>query len=98
MRVLGFVPQPNLHEVLYLMNPTYLLYRRSSRLPKKRLQDFGIEFFAKPKRNMKNKWMRLNAKLLARRRAIIETVIDQLTNISQIKHFRHRSLTDCMVN
>jgi len=47
---------------------------------------------------MKNKWMRLNAKLLARRRAIIETVIDQLTNISQIKHFRHRSLTDCMVN
>jgi len=25
MRVLGFVPQPNLHEVLYLMNPTYLL-------------------------------------------------------------------------
>jgi len=24
MRVLGFVPQPNLHEVLYLMNPTYL--------------------------------------------------------------------------
>jgi len=34
MRVLGFVPQPNLHEVLYLMHPTYLLYRRSSRLPK----------------------------------------------------------------
>ncbi len=42
----------------------------------------GIEFLAKLKRNMKNHLMRLMDKLLARKRAIIETVIDQLKNIS----------------
>jgi len=40
---------------------------------------------------MKNKLMRLTDKLLARKRAIIETIIDQLKNISQIEHSRHRS-------
>ncbi|MGF1460813.1 MAG: transposase, partial [Leptolyngbyaceae cyanobacterium] len=54
--------------------------------------------FAKPKRNMKNRLMRLTDKLLARKRAIIETVIDQLKNISQIEHSRHRSPTNFMVN
>ena len=49
-------------------------------------QDFGIEFFAKPRRNMKNRLMRLTDKLLARKRSIIETIIDQLKNISQIEH------------
>ena len=44
----------------------------------------GIEFFAKPKRNMKNHLMRLTDKLLARKRAIVKTVIDQLKNISVI--------------
>ena len=54
-------------------------------------EDEGIEFFAKPRRNMKNKLMRLNDKLLSRKRSIIETIIDQLKNISQIEHSRHRS-------
>ncbi|HSM81253.1 MAG TPA: IS982 family transposase [Nodosilinea sp.] len=58
----------------------------------------GIEFFAKPRRNMKNHLMRLTDKLLARKRAIVETVIDQLKNISQIEHSRHRSSTNFMVN
>jgi hypothetical protein len=40
---------------------------------------------------MKNHLMRLTDKLLARKRAIVETVIDQLKNISQIEHSRHRS-------
>lgn len=70
----------------------------SQPLAQKLLRDFGIEFFAKPKRNMKNKLMRLTDKLLARKRAIIETVIDQLKNISQIEHSRHRSPTNFMVN
>jgi Transposase DDE domain len=34
---------------------------------------------------------RLNDKLLSRKRSIIETIIDQLKNISQIEHARHRS-------
>jgi transposase len=54
-------------------------------------EDEGIDFFAKPHRNMKNKLMRLNDKLLSRKRSIIETIIDQLKNISQIEHSRHRS-------
>ena len=61
-------------------------------------ESFGIEFFAKPKRNMRNKLMRLSDKLLSRKRAIIETVIDQLKNISQIEHSRHRSPVNCLVN
>ncbi|MBD1876322.1 IS982 family transposase [Nodosilinea sp. FACHB-131] len=59
---------------------------------------YGIEFFAKPRRNMKNHLMRLTDKLLARKRAIVETVIDQLKNISQIEHSRHRSPVNFMVN
>ena len=62
------------------------------------LQNFGIEFFAKPKRNMKNRLMRLTDKLLSRKRSIIETVFDQLKNISQIEHSRHRSPLNAMIN
>jgi hypothetical protein len=39
---------------------------------------------------MKNHLMRLTDKLLARKRAIIESVVDQLKNISQIEHSRQR--------
>lgn len=56
----------------------------SQPLARQLLERFGIEFFATPKRNMKNKLMRLTDKLLARKRSIIETIIDQLKNISQI--------------
>jgi hypothetical protein len=34
--------------------------------------------------------MRLHDKLLSRQRSIIETINDQLKNISQIEHSRHR--------
>lgn len=40
------------------------------------LENFGIQFFAKPRRNMKNRLMLLSDKLLTRKRSIIETVID----------------------
>ena len=63
----------------------------SQPLAKNLLESFGIQFFAKPRRNMKNRLMLLSDKLLARKRSIIETVIDQLKNISQIEHSRHRS-------
>lgn len=70
----------------------------SQKLARQLLEDYGIEFFAKPRRNMKNKLMKLNDKLLARKRAIVETIIDQLKNISQIEHSRHRSPVNFMVN
>ena len=37
-------------------------------------------------------------KILLRKRALIETVNDQLKNISQIEHTRHRSVFNFMVN
>lgn len=70
----------------------------SKKLAKDLLDTFGIHFFAKPRRNQKNQLMRLNDKLLSRKRSIIETVIDQLKNISQIEHSRHRSPTNCFIN
>lgn len=53
---------------------------------------------ALPRRNMKNKLMRLNDKLLSRKRSIVETIIDQLKNISQIEHARHRSPVNFCTN
>ena len=50
------------------------------------------------KKNMKNKLMPLTDKILLRKRALIETVNDQLKNISQIEHTRHRSLTGFILN
>jgi len=47
---------------------------------------------------MKNRLMSLLDKLLLRKRAIVETVIDQLKNISQIDHSRHRSPINYLVN
>ena len=70
----------------------------SKKLAKQLLEAFNIEFFAKPRRNMKNKLMRLTDKLLTRKRSIVETVIDQLKNISQIEHSRHRSPVNCWIN
>ncbi|MFM7909332.1 MAG: transposase, partial [Microcystis sp.] len=37
-----------------------------------------MEFFAKPKRNLKNRLIRLHDQLLSRKRSIVETIIDQL--------------------
>ncbi|SMG65657.1 transposase, partial [methanotrophic bacterial endosymbiont of Bathymodiolus sp.] len=36
--------------------------------------------------------------LLLRKRSIIETINDQLKNIFQLEHSRHRSLTNYMIN
>ncbi len=50
----------------------------SKKLAKELLDRFGIHFFAQPRRNQKNQLMRLNDKLLSRKRSIVETGIDQL--------------------
>ncbi len=51
----------------------------------------GIQFVTKLRKNMKNKLMDLMDKILLKKRGIVETVIDQLKNICQIEHTRHRS-------
>ncbi len=42
--------------------------------------------------------MLLMEKLLVRKRAIIETIVDQLKNILQIDHTRNRSVDNFLVN
>jgi len=61
-------------------------------------QTFGIQLITKIKSNMKNRLLPFADKVLLRKRAIVETIIDQLKNISQIEHSRHRSVTNFLVN
>ena len=62
------------------------------------LLEQGIQLITKLKSNMKNKLMLMSDKLLLRKRSIIETINDQLKNISQIEHSRHRSPINFLVN
>jgi hypothetical protein len=60
---------------------------------------FGVQLITKLKSNAKNKLpMSLMDRILLRKRAIVESVIDQLKNISQIEHSRHRSVGNFLVN
>ena len=61
-------------------------------------QDFQVQLITKLRKNMKNRLMTISDKLLLRKRALIETIIDQLKNISQIEHSRHRSPINFFVN
>lgn len=58
----------------------------------------GVQLITPIRKNMKNKLMPLMDKLLSRKRSIIETINDQLKNISQILHTRHRSVSNFAVN
>ena len=64
----------------------------------KELMEKGLQLITTLKGNMKNKFIPMIDKLLLRKRFIIETINDQLKNISQIEHSRHRSVKNCMVN
>jgi Transposase DDE domain len=58
----------------------------------------GLELITTIRKNMKNCLMKLEDKLLLRKRYIIETINDQLKNISQIEHTRHRKPANFAVN
>ena len=58
----------------------------------------GLQLITRLRKNMKNYLMHLSDKLLLRKRAIIESIIDQLKNISQIEHSRHRSPVNFVVH
>ncbi len=73
----------------YISQPLYELLR----------QTFGVQLVTKLRSNAKNRLpMSLTDRILLRKRAIVESVIDQLKNISQIEHSRHRSVTSFLVN
>lgn len=57
-----------------------------------------LHLITKLRRKMPNQLMPLLDKILLRKRAIMETIVDQLKNISQIEHTRHRSLFNFMGN
>ena len=58
----------------------------------------GLELITAVRKNMKNRLLLFTDKLLLRKRSIIETINDQLKNISQIEHTRHRSGLNFLVN
>jgi transposase len=58
----------------------------------------GVQLITGLRSNMKNRLLPFWDKLLLRRRFIIETITDQLKNISQIEHSRHRSFTNFVIN
>ena len=62
------------------------------------LYDDGVQLVTRLKTNMKNRLASVFDKIMLRKRAIIESVVDQLKNISQIEHSRHRSVANCFVN
>lgn len=62
------------------------------------LYERGLELITSLRKNMKGQLMRLSDRLLLRKRFIIETITDQLKNISQIEHTRHRSPINFAVN
>jgi hypothetical protein len=62
------------------------------------LYDDGVQLVTKLKTKMKNRLVSMFDKIMLRKRAIIESVVDQLKNISRIEHSRHRSVANCFVN
>jgi hypothetical protein len=64
----------------------------------KNLLEKGVELFTTLRKNMKPRIMALRDRVLLRKRVLIETVNDQLKNISQIEHSRHRSPSNFLVN
>ena len=57
-----------------------------------------IHLVTKIKKNMKNSLMNIYDKICLRKRAVIETVNDELKNICQIEHTRHRSVDNFVTN
>jgi len=58
----------------------------------------GLQLITKLRKKMQNRLLSLSDKVLLRKRAIIETINDQLKNICQIEHSRHRSPVNFLVN
>lgn len=62
------------------------------------MDKYGVELITTTRKNMKKKVRSLWDKALLRGRCLIETINDQLKNICQIEHSRHRSIANFMVN
>lgn len=58
----------------------------------------GLILISRTRKNMKRRLLPLWDQLMLRKRSLIETVNDQLKNICQIEHSRHRSIWNFLVN
>lgn len=58
----------------------------------------GVDLITPIKRTTKQRLVKLDNKLLLRKYTGIETITDQLKNISQIERSHHRSPTNFLVN
>lgn len=58
----------------------------------------GLHLVTGIKNNMKNVLMTMRDKILLRKRSVIETINDQLKNICQAEHSRHRSFGNFITN
>jgi hypothetical protein len=70
----------------------------SQELTTQLLDTIGVHLVTFLRSNMKGRLVSQNDVVLLRKRAIIETINDQLKNISQIEHSRHRSPINFIVN
>ncbi|TAG51022.1 MAG: IS982 family transposase [Cytophagales bacterium] len=58
----------------------------------------GIHLITGIRNKMKNSLMTMHDKIMLRKRSVIETVNDELKNMCQIEHSRHRSFINFIVN
>jgi hypothetical protein len=56
-----------------------------------RNRSFTLHLVTGIKSNMKNPLMTMRDKILLRKRSVIETINDELKNICEVEHSRHRS-------
>lgn len=70
----------------------------SQDLKDKLFNDFDIDFITKLRRNMKQQILKPIDEALLNGRSLIETVFDELKNLCQIEHSRHRSFTGFAAN
>jgi hypothetical protein len=58
----------------------------------------GVHIVTGIKSNMKNRLMPLSDRIMLRKRSVIETINDELKNICDIEHSRHRSIHNFIIN
>lgn len=58
----------------------------------------GLHLITNIRNNMKNCLMELKDKIMLRKRSVIETINDELKNMCQVEHSRHRSMGNFITN
>jgi hypothetical protein len=58
----------------------------------------GVHLVTGIKNNMKNRLMNFHDRIMLRKRSIIETINDELKNICEVEHTRHRAMHNFVMN